>query len=228
MSPDKKEIFRKGLKRISDLLVGDRISLQADEQDDGLVLRLKTEFADEGLPIDDFTNREHRLNFTTEDKTLLYLPRAKKVRTQDWYRLATWLLEEIKRKEGQGHYGMLAGNAALSMKRILRRKGEMPLSFPRVYAVCAHYFDLPSFEKLDPDNFEKIQVRLEAEERDRIIGGHNLELSGIGLFKNLQWDEKGTRIFVFDPCETYRTGSPMSMQFREDLERYAKLAQKQA
>ena len=196
------------------------------ESEDGLDFRLKTEQVGEGRPYDNFSRQNHRTSFSEENNNLLYLPREIRVKPADLYDLVFWFIGEIKRKEIDYHHRMLAGGAALSIKHILRR-GEMRLSFPRVYAVCRNYFEgLPSYEELGSENLKQVMERLETEEW-KFTSGHNLRISGVDFFKRFQWEEKGTRTFAFDPRDIYNTGCPKSMQFREDLERYAKLAQRQ-
>lgn len=223
-----RESARKGFKKVADLFsdwVEEKIQLSSEESETGLVFKLRTKSCLEGVKPDDFAQPEKRIRFsTTEDKPALFYKKTR-VATPDFYLACEWLLQELERKEKQSHHRELLGQAEISIERYLRSR-RCASHFPRVYALCAkHFQNLPAFEELDEKDLPKVLKKLTDEEVKLKIGGI-YQVLGIGILKSIQWDENRTLTFALDPCEVYQTGHPESMQFREDLERYAKLADK--
>jgi len=202
-----------------------KIRLVCEEQEKVFVLRLKTESCLEGITPNDFLCPEANISFleSKNDPKLLY--KNRELFVPDVYRMSAWLLKEIERKEKQTHHSILLGQTEVSITRYLR-EGKCSSHFPRVYAVCTkHFQEIPPLEEITEKDLRIVKEKL-IEVANSLEIGWTYRISGLYALKKIQWADKDISTFAFDPVETYFTGDPDSMQFREDLERYSMLANK--
>ena len=225
--PDKeREAFNNFLGVFGDMCITEKIRLTGEETHSGLVLKLKTEWADLGIPSDGFTHPELQIGFSGEQSNprLLYKERALIV--PDFYRACSFLLDDLACREKGSHRIQLFGHAAHAIEKYFQR-GKIKSYFFKVYPLCVKFAPhLPTFEALEQADLSRIRELL-TEEQQKYETGGTYRINGVGVFKNIQWDDDGMRTYVLDPVETYETGETDSMQFREDLERYAALSCKQ-
>jgi len=224
--PDnEREAFNNFLGVFGDMCIEEKVRLTGEESDDGLVIKLKTEWVAEGIPPDDFAHPEVHINFDKRNTSqLLFKERGLVV--PDFYRACAYLLENLDVREKGSHRIQLFGSAAFALEKYLK-KGQVKTYFFKTYPACVKFAPhLPTFEALEQADVPRIIEMLKEEKQKYEIGG-TYRINGTGFFKTIQWKDKDTRIYAFDPVDTYETGDYHSMQFREDLERYAALSSKQ-
>ena len=221
---NERNAFNNFLGVFGDMCITEKIRLTGEETSAGLILKLKTEWADLGIPPNGFAHPEMRINFSNQQNHPHLVYRERNLAILDFYRACTFLLEDLVLREKDSHRQMLFGHAEWALKKYLQR-GKIKSYFFKAYPVCVKFAPhLPTFEDLETADIPKIRELLIEEQEKLQIGGGIRRLSGVEFFKNFQWVDKGVRTYALDPIETYETGEPDSVQFREDLERYAKLA----
>ena len=224
--PDnEREAFSRFLQVFGDTGIEEKILLTGTETEEGLTLKLKTESFLEGVTPDNFEHPELQIGFD-KSRTSSLVYKERNLAISEFYRACEFLLEDLKLREKESHRRGLFAVTADSLEKYLQR-GKVKTYFFKVYPMCVKFApNLPTFEALEQADAPKIIELLKEEQQKNELGG-TLRLSGIGFFKNIQWKDKDTRTYAFDPVDTYETGNYHSMQFREDLERYAALSRKQ-
>src|SRR3989344_8445635 len=97
--------------------VDEKISMTGSQSPDGLVLRLKTEWADLGIPSDGFAHPEIQIRYAKEKSILIYNERGLVV--PDFYRACSFLLEDLVAREKGSHRIQLLGHAEHALKKYL-------------------------------------------------------------------------------------------------------------
>ena len=211
-----------GLEKIMNTLLdcfNEHIQLTGCESVSGILVRLRTEKCLEGIPSDDFTRPEMCISYDA-GSPLKY--RQRSLSALDFYDTCNGLLQEILKREKETHRRQLVGLAELSIRRTLRGS-VTPAHFEEVYARCRKYF--PSLPMLGSDRtkLEHAQGQL-IKLKEKMECGGCISIAGLDFFNSIYWTNGNVPTCVFDRCKTYQTGAPESIQFREDLERYAKQA----